>query len=1331
MKGFIRARFGGLLQKTAAATTLFALLTTFFLVSPIFADTGTGTVSLTTIGAPATEDFNTLANTAASTTNASLPTGWYLTETGGGARDNEQYAVDTGGSAAGDAYSYGAAGGTDRALGGLRSGTLIPVYGAKFTNNTGSTITSLDISYTGEQWRLGTAGRADRIDFQISTNATDLSTGAYADVDTLDFTTPNTVTTGAKDGNVAANRTIITSSISGLSIAGGATFFIRWSDIDASGADDGLSVDDFSITPRGGTPADNPPTVTGTVPTDNAVNVPSNSNVSVAFSEAVTATSSSFRISCATSGAHPFTLSGGATTFTIDPTTDFAQNEVCTVTVFAAQVADQDGTPNNLAADYVFDFTVNDFVATNPSATGSSANPSTLRAGNSTLLTVTVTPGTNPTSTGITVTGNLTSIGGAAAQQFFDDGSNGDQTAGDNVFSYLASVPTDVAAGAETLPVSIADAQSRAASTTISLTVTAAPTAAQPLPFSQDWSNTNQITVNDDWSGVPGIVGYRGDSLTTDTGGDPQTITADGSSTPMTVLANQTDPNAITSGGVAEFEIANPTIALQGSGTADAPHIVINVDTTGQDDITISYNVRDLESSADNAAQPVALQYRVGSTGNYTNVPAALVADATTANQATRVTAVHVALPAAVTNQSLVQLRIITANAVGSDEWVGIDDIRIVSGGTVPLSGSGSAASTQVETGSTTLLRVSVNPGTNPPSTGIAVTGNLTNIGGSAAQTFYDDGTHGDRTAGDNVFSYLATVGANSSSGTTSLPVTVTDAQSRTANASINLTIIVGASPSEHLVMGNPSNATTDVDNPFNYLLPKNQYVMSYHRDRGIPNWVSWHLDSSWLGSAPRQDDFRPDDSLPADWYRVTQFSYSGSGFDRGHHTPSADRTRSISDNSATFLMTNMMPQAPGNNQGPWEKLESYSRTLVGEGNELYIVAGGVGTGGTGDNGYAATIDNGRVAVPEKTWKVIIILPIGDNDVSRVTSSTRTIGVIMPNDTAIRPDNWQKYITTVDLVEALTGYDFFSNVDPAIQAQIESRLDAANNTAPTASAQSRTTGEDAATTVTLAGSDPNANNELTYTVVSNPANGTLSGTGANLTYTPNANFFGTDSFTYRASDGTADSSVATVSINVSEVNDAPIVAADSKTTPRDTALTFAATDLTANDNAGAANESGQTLTVTQVVVTAQTRGTVSLSGGQITYTPEPNYTGAAAFDYQVCDNGTTNGAADAKCSISSVNVNIFAPTAASVSVSGRVTNAKGRGVKNVVITMTDANGLTRQTQTSSFGYYRFDDVSAGATVTLTAKAKRFRFYQSTLVRTVNEQIGDADFVFVD
>src|ERR1051325_2425570 len=171
-------------------------------------------VSLTAVGVAYTQDFNTLANTGTSST---VPTGWAFSETGTAA--NTTYTAGTGSGNAGDTYSFGAASNTERAFGGLQSGALIPTIGACFTNNTGGSVTSLVISYTGEQWRLGTAGRADRIDFQYSTNATSLTTGTWIDVDSLDFSSP--VTTGplgALDGNSSANRTNISFTIPNLTI---------------------------------------------------------------------------------------------------------------------------------------------------------------------------------------------------------------------------------------------------------------------------------------------------------------------------------------------------------------------------------------------------------------------------------------------------------------------------------------------------------------------------------------------------------------------------------------------------------------------------------------------------------------------------------------------------------------------------------------------------------------------------------------------------------------------------------------------------------------------------------------------------------------------------------------------------------------------------------------------------------------------------------------------------------------------------------------------------------------------------------------------------------
>jgi hypothetical protein len=204
--------------------------------------------NITALDAVLSENFNSLPTTGTSST---LPIGWLFAETGTNA--NLTFTAGTGSSTTGDTYSFGSAASTDRAFGGLLSGSLTPTIGARFTNNSGATITSLDISYTGEQWRLGAVARgADRLDFQYSTDATGLTTGTWTDVNALDFSSPNVTSgAGALDGNAAANRSAISSTITGLSIPNGATFYIRWNDFNVSSSDDGLAIDDFSLTPHG------------------------------------------------------------------------------------------------------------------------------------------------------------------------------------------------------------------------------------------------------------------------------------------------------------------------------------------------------------------------------------------------------------------------------------------------------------------------------------------------------------------------------------------------------------------------------------------------------------------------------------------------------------------------------------------------------------------------------------------------------------------------------------------------------------------------------------------------------------------------------------------------------------------------------------------------------------------------------------------------------------------------------------------------------------------------------------------------------------------------
>lgn len=226
------------------------------------------------------QDFNTLANSGSS---SSLPTGWLFNETGTNA--NGLYNAGTGSGTGGDTYSFGTGTSTDRALGTLQSGSLISTIGAQIQNNSGTTITKIKISYTGEQWRLGTISRTDKLSFQYSLDANDLTNGTWVDVTALDFITPTITAVGAKDGNAPGNRTEIVYTIRDLSIPNGAVFLIRWTDFNASGSDDGLAIDDFTIEAN---PVDLvPPVVTGLTPVNAATDVSINLTASATFNEDV------------------------------------------------------------------------------------------------------------------------------------------------------------------------------------------------------------------------------------------------------------------------------------------------------------------------------------------------------------------------------------------------------------------------------------------------------------------------------------------------------------------------------------------------------------------------------------------------------------------------------------------------------------------------------------------------------------------------------------------------------------------------------------------------------------------------------------------------------------------------------------------------------------------------------------------------------------------------------------------------------------------------------------------------------------------------------------
>jgi endonuclease G len=253
----------------------------------------------------------------------------------------------------------------------------------------------------------------------------------------------------------------------------------------------------------------------------------------------------------------------------------------------------------------------------------------------------------------------------------------------------------------------------------------------------------------------------------------------------------------------------------------------------------------------------------------------------------------------------------------------------------------------------------------------------------------------------------------------------------------------VPADPSFHLVMGNPSKATDDPTNTDNFLMRKTYFALSYNDAKATPNWVSWSLKEGDFGTAARAQ-FYPDAFLPKSFRHVTPKDYTGSGFDRGHMCPRSDRTSTAEAATATFIMTNIVPQSPHVNQKAWNDLEEYCRTLVRTKKQtLYIVSGPQGRGGEGSKGPAESIASGRINVPAKCWKVVLVIDNGTgtaDDITRVNSRTRAIAVIMPNDQSVG-NGWAKYRTSVHEVEKLTGYKFFDRVPADIIGPIKQKVD--------------------------------------------------------------------------------------------------------------------------------------------------------------------------------------------------------------------------------------------------------------------------------------------------
>ncbi len=231
-----------------------------------------------------------------------------------------------------------------------------------------------------------------------------------------------------------------------------------------------------------------------------------------------------------------------------------------------------------------------------------------------------------------------------------------------------------------------------------------------------------------------------------------------------------------------------------------------------------------------------------------------------------------------------------------------------------------------------------------------------------------------------------------------------------------------------HVALGIPTDNTPDDD----YLIKRNQYVLSYNTEKNVANWVSWNLNKKWFGKIKRSGPFKTDPLLPAGAYKVKTKDYTNSGYDRGHMVMSQERTKTLTDNKATFYLSNILPQTVDLNQKLWRGFEDYCNDLCNVDNkELYIISGGVF--------HTDNRIKEKICIPDSCFKIVVVLDRGEG-LDEVTSTTTVIAVMMPNRDGIEDLDWSHYTTTVRKIEWSTKYDFLNNVSKSVQDVIENRV---------------------------------------------------------------------------------------------------------------------------------------------------------------------------------------------------------------------------------------------------------------------------------------------------
>ncbi len=251
-------------------------------------------------------------------------------------------------------------------------------------------------------------------------------------------------------------------------------------------------------------------------------------------------------------------------------------------------------------------------------------------------------------------------------------------------------------------------------------------------------------------------------------------------------------------------------------------------------------------------------------------------------------------------------------------------------------------------------------------------------------------------------------------------------------------TIIATPSPTAVYAGNTEFGVPRDKDPGDDFIIRREQYTTSFNRWRGIPNWVSFNLEATHFGDQDRCNCFTFDPELPKSFKPYTTADYTGAsafhgyGIDRGHLARSFDRTAGNLDNATTFYFSNIIPQASDNNQGPWAVMEIAVGDMARfQNKEVYVIAGASGSKGTikGEN---------NITIPSHVWKVVVIMP-RDQGRANVDSydDIEVIAVIMPNDAGIRNVDWNTYRTTINAVEALSGYNLLSLLNTRIEAVVE------------------------------------------------------------------------------------------------------------------------------------------------------------------------------------------------------------------------------------------------------------------------------------------------------